>query len=241
VGSRVSLRPSPNGTASEVILLATRSAGKLRELRPLLSESKLHVESLLDAGLEEQEDEQVLEAFDTFEQNALAKARWFSARAGGRVVLADDSGLEVDALDGRPGVQSKRWAGSEAANGQSLDAINNAHLLSELNVAEAKGRTGRFARFVCAAACAWSGGSFVVRGVAEGRILNVPTGEYGFGYDPLFWSSDLQLAFGEVPKSVKEVVSHRGRAFRTLVALMRSDKSLSAKLFGAVDPAMEAG
>src|ERR1700748_2305810 len=113
------------------MLLATRSAGKIRELRPLLLARGVGVISLDDAGIEESDAEDALEVYATFEENALAKARYF-ARLSGRPTLADDSGLAVDALDGRPGVLSKRWSGRIDLSGQALDDENNRLLLEAL-------------------------------------------------------------------------------------------------------------
>lgn len=222
---------------SEVVLLATRNAGKLRELLPLLTAAGIHAETLADAGIAETPDEAELENFDTFEENALAKARWFSTRAGGRVVLADDSGLVVTALDGRPGVRSKRWAGHGALDGQALDDANNAHLLTELVRARTLGRTDRTASFVCAAACAWGDGcALVAVGSTAGSILTTPSGDGGFGYDPYFWCGDLGAAFASVTREAKQSVSHRGRAFRRLVEMLADEPRVRRKLFGPVDP-----
>ncbi len=218
------------------MVLATRSAGKLRELLPLLAEAGLRAVSLSDVGLEELAEEDSLEEFDTFEENALAKARYFSERSGGRVVLADDSGLEVDALDGAPGVRSKRWGGFEALDGAALDAANNTHLLRSLEIASLSGRSERSARYVCAAACVWPGGSLVFRGATSGEILDHPEGSGGFGYDPLFRSDELAKTFGSASRDEKASVSHRGRAFGALVVAMGAENSLRTKLICPVDP-----
>jgi len=221
---------------SEIVLLATRNAGKLRELLPMLVAAGIRAETLADAGIPETVDEEGLESFDTFEQNALAKARWFSAHANGRVVLADDSGLVVAALDGRPGVRSKRWAGQPALEGRALDDANNAHLLAELDRASSVGSVGRSARYTCAAACAWGDSSMVAIGETPGHIVSSPSGTAGFGYDPYFWSDDLGAVFADVSREAKQSVSHRGRAFRQLLESMSSDPGLKRKLFGPVDP-----
>lgn len=222
---------------SDVVLLATRNAGKLRELLPMLTAAGIRAETLADAGIAESPDEDELEKFDSFEENALAKARWFSTITGGRIVLADDSGLVVGALDGRPGVRSKRWAGHTLLSGQALDQANNAHLLSELDRVGAVGLRERSASYVCAAACAWSDGSLVAIGRTDGHILITPAGDGGFGYDPYFWSDDLRAPFAEVSREAKQSVSHRGRAFRRLLDAMASEDGMRRKLFGPVDPA----
>lgn len=194
------------------LLLATRSAGKLRELRPMFAAAGLAVESLEEFGVVEHPDEDGVEAFDTFEENALAKARYFHGRTG-LPVVADDSGLAVDALGGAPGVRSKRWSGRIDLSGQALDDANNAKLLARL-----RDEPQRSARYVCAAAFTDGERDIVVRGVTEGAILDEARGEGGFGYDPYFWSNELGVTFGEASREAKEVVSHRGRAFRALLA-----------------------
>lgn len=222
-------------------LLATRSAGKIRELVPLLEEFGLTVSSLSEFGLPEEAHEDALEVFDTFEANALAKARWFHARSGGLPTLADDSGLTVDALDGAPGVRSKRWGGFSTLSGRALDDANNGHLLQALRTAEAGGQSSRVASYVCAAACVWSGGEMVALGRTPGRIVQVADGVGGFGYDPYFLSDELGVTFASVSDAAKSAVSHRGRAFRSLLAALRSDSANETKLIGPVDPAHEAG
>jgi len=198
------------------LLLATRSAGKVRELLALSEAFGWAVETLADAGVTEDAAEDALEDADTFEGNALAKARWFAARTQ-RVVLADDSGLAVDALSGRPGVHSKRWSGRDDLSGVLLDAENITLLQRELTAAADRGVRSRRARYVCAAACVWPGGDVVVRGETEGLILAHPRGEGGFGYDPVFFSDDLGCTFAEASLAQKAEVSHRGRAFRQLL------------------------
>jgi len=202
------------GNAGRELVLATRSAGKLRELEPLLAQHGWTAVTLETLGVPVTADEDDLEAFATFEENALAKARHF-ATVTGRVVVADDSGLTVEALDGRPGVHSKRWSGSQL-EGAALDAFNNAFLQERLAEAEQRGRVSREAAYVCAAACVWPGGERCVLGETRGRLLREPRGSGGFGYDPYFHSHDLQATFAEVDRDRKAVVSHRGRAFRAL-------------------------
>lgn len=196
-----------------VVLLATRSAGKMREIEPMFRTAGFTLVSLDERGLEELDDEAALEAFTTFEANALAKARYFFARSGGLPTVADDSGLEVDVLSGRPGVLSKRWSGRTDLRGTDLDDANNAALLDAVREYEAPA-----ARYVCAAAYVSRGAELVARGETTGHILRNPRGEGGFGYDPLFFSSELGRTFGESSPSEKERVSHRGRAFRALIA-----------------------
>lgn len=164
------------------------------------------------AGLAiEDPKEDTLEVHDTFEANARAKAAWFSARLPGRIVIADDSGLEVLALGGAPGVRSKRWTGSPAT-GAALYAENNAALLTAL-----QGIADRRARFVCVMVARRGDQEWIGRGHCEGRILEAPAGAEGFGYDPLFWSEELGAAFGTVGREAKGRVSHRARAFAALL------------------------
>jgi len=200
-------------------LLATRSAGKLRELRPFFAESGFEVIDLNEAGLPERAEEHSLEAFATFEENALAKARCFFERSGGMTTIADDSGLEVEALGGAPGVLSKRWSGRADLTGPELDSANNAHLLEAL-----AGELNRRARYVCVAALVARSTEVVERGVATGMILDRPRGEAGFGYDPYFFSDELHATFAEVDRQTKERVSHRGRAFRALLDALPNER-----------------
>lgn len=201
------------------ILVATRSTGKLRELIPMLTASHWFAFTLDQLGIAESPAEDAVEAFETFEENALAKARYFAALAPGMAVLADDSGLAVDALGGAPGVRSKRWSES-GLSGQANDDANNAKLLASL----ADPTLPRTARYVCVAAMAWSesaslrGGELIARGECRGVIAREPRGANGFGYDPYFVSDELRVAFGEAPTPAKEAISHRGRAVRAALA-----------------------
>jgi len=142
----------------------------------------------------------------TFEENAILKARYYGQHAPG-LLFADDSGLEVDALDGQPGVISARYAGPGAT-----DAVNNALLLGNLC-----GREDRSARFVCVIALANRGELIrTFRGVVEGEMLDAPRGAEGFGYDPLFYFPPYGRSFGEVSVDEKMAVSHRGKALTAL-------------------------
>ena len=197
---------------SEPYLLATRSLGKLSELRPMFSAAGLDVIDLDAAGIAESADEAGLEEFETFEENALSKAKYFRARSG-LVTIADDSGLEVQALGGAPGVRTKRWSGRTDLEGRALDVANNEFLLRKL-----ESSADRRARYVCVAALVDGSGDRTFRGETEGEILDAPRGDGGFGYDPLFLSSDLGITFAEAERAVKERSSHRGRAFSQLIA-----------------------
>ena len=168
---------------------------------------------LNEAGVPFDPDEEHLEPHDTFEENALSKARFFHARSG-LATVADDSGLEVDALGGAPGVRSKRFSPGVEAQGHELDAANNRHLLTLL---QGRADEARTARFVCVAALVDGAAEPVVcRGEAPGVILEGQRGSGGFGYDPLFLDPELRRTFAELTPDEKNQRSHRGRAFRLL-------------------------
>jgi XTP/dITP diphosphohydrolase len=197
-------------------VVATRNAGKLRELRALFADAGLPVIDLTEAGIAALPEEESIEIHDTFEDNALAKARYYARRADGRTVVADDSGLEVDALGGEPGVKSKRWSGRDDLEGAALDAANNALLVERL-----AGSADRRARFVCAAAWCSGSDSLVVRGEVPGTIVVPGRGGEGFGYDPHFQVSEIGRTLGEATVKEKQGVSHRGRAFSALLNALR--------------------
>lgn len=200
------------------LVVATRNTGKVREIREILAGvAGWEVVGLDDLGIPEAPEEDGIEGYETFEENALAKARWFAAKTG-ELALADDSGLCVDALDGAPGVRSRRFAPVDEARGERQDAANNRHLLALLaDVADAQ----RTARYVCAAAAASPDGREVVRtGTCGGVILRAPRGTGGFGYDPLFHVEDEGQTFGELPPERKNALSHRGKAVRALVGAL---------------------
>ena len=206
------------------LILATRNAGKVRELRALFDDAHVDVIGLTDAGIEELAEEEGIEVYDTFEENALAKARYYSARAGGRPVVADDSGLEVLALGGEPGVRSKRWSARGDLDGPALDAANNALLVDRL-----RGVTDRRARFVCVAAWCAGADSFAVRGEVPGSITTAPSGGHGFGYDPYFFVTELGRTLADASIAEKQGVSHRGRAFAALLEALARRGSLSSR------------
>jgi XTP/dITP diphosphohydrolase len=194
------------------VVVATRSSDKLREIRQVLAGyPSVRVVGLEEAGVPGSPEEDGIEAFDTFEENALAKARYFAARIG-RPVLADDSGLVVDVLDGAPGVWSKRFSGRSDLCGEALVQANNAALLKRLSgVPEAE----RTARYVCVVALVLPGSmERFFRGECEGVILPAPHGAGGFGYDPLFYLPGEGHTFGELPPERKNQLSHRGKAVR---------------------------
>jgi XTP/dITP diphosphohydrolase len=185
-------------------------------LRPIFASRGIGVVDLREIGLQETPEEDDLEASPTFEENALAKARWFFQRSG-IATVADDSGLVVRALDGRPGVHSKRWSGRNDLTGQALDDENNRLLLSALAHSN-----DRSASYVCVAAYVDGTAEFVSRGEVHGRIAPIGRGSRGFGYDPYFIADELGRTFGEATREAKELISHRGRAFRALISTLES-------------------
>jgi XTP/dITP diphosphohydrolase len=195
----------------ERLLIATTNAGKLREIRELLADLPLTVIALSPDFDQLPVPE---ETGHTFAENARLKARYY-ADATGLVTVAEDSGLEVDALDGRPGVLSARYPGATYE-----ERFRN--LYAELS---ARGATGSTARFVCALALAAPGQSammFEARGVVEGEIAPAPRGEGGFGYDPILYYPAFGRTLGEVTSAEKLQVSHRGAAFRQLMTFLQA-------------------
>jgi XTP/dITP diphosphohydrolase len=184
-----------------IIVIATRNKGKVEELRALLGDLPVEVRAAGDyEGLGEVEEDA-----ESFEGNALKKAHAV-ARFTGEAALADDSGLEVDALDGAPGVHSARYAGPDG------DAeANRQRLLSALRDA-----VDRRARFRCALAFVDGVNEWVFDGSCEGEIINEERGEGGFGYDPVFAPDGYVVTFAEMSRQEKNVISHRGRAMRKL-------------------------
>lgn len=189
----------------EKLIVASKNKGKLREVAEIL-DGIFTVVPMSEMGI----DADIEEDGETFADNALIKARYVY-RQTGLAALADDSGLCVDALGGAPGVYSARYAG-EHGN----DKANNALLLRNL-----EGVRDRTARFVSAVALCSPRGEWVATGETVGRILFGEEGEGGFGYDPLFYSADLQKSFGIATPEEKNGVSHRGRALRALLAQVK--------------------
>lgn len=201
------------------LLVATRNRGKQAEFRRLLLPLDREICFPDDIGLAESSDEDALEVHATFEANARAKAEWFRDRSG-LDTLADDSGLEVDALFGAPGVHSKRFAG-DAGPDESVAERNIAELLQRLRGVPARARSARFRCVLVLAQAGETTPDIVTEGSVEGRILDAPVGDGGFGYDPVFWSADLGKAFGAASAGAKASVSHRGRAVTSLVEALR--------------------
>jgi XTP/dITP diphosphohydrolase len=192
------------------LFLASSNPGKLAEYRALAAATSLAIELALLPDFD------ALPAFEenapTFAENAAGKALHYSRHRNG-LVFADDSGLGVPSLGGAPGVHSARYAGPQATNSQRIEK-----LLREL-----RGRTERAAHFVCAIALAERGRAMaIVTDRVDGEILEAPRGSGGFGYDPVFYFPALQKTFAEIPAEEKNLRSHRGKAFRRLLAALSS-------------------
>ena len=188
----------------EKMIFATGNEGKMREVRMILGDLGAEILSLKEAGIQAEAEENGT----TFEENAVIKAKEIMEKTGA-LVLADDSGLEVDALNGEPGIYSARYMGHETSY-----HIKNKNLIERL-----EGKTGeeRSARFVCAiAACFPDGRVLTTRGTMEGQIGYEEKGENGFGYDPIFYLPEYQCYFGELPLEEKNKLSHRGKALRLM-------------------------
>ena len=202
------------------IILATQNQGKVRELRELLVDEEIEVLSLLDIP----DWEDVVENGVTFPDNAALKAR-VAVRRTGLIALADDSGLEVDALDGAPGVYSARYAGEPKD-----DELNNDKLLHLLETIPEEKRT---ARFRCALVIATPfGEEYLTEGAVEGRILTLRRGSDGFGYDPVFFIPEFARTMAELTLTEKNTVSHRAQAFRKVIPILRDLKDKGNLLQG---------
>ncbi|MBI3975825.1 MAG: RdgB/HAM1 family non-canonical purine NTP pyrophosphatase [Armatimonadetes bacterium] len=191
-----------------VVVLATRNPGKVRELARLLADLPIDLKSLLDFP----QVPPLSEDGATYAENATGKALAV-ARATGLVALADDSGLEVDALDGAPGVHSSRWLGEEAT-----DADRNAAVLARLRGVPPSARMARFRAIVAIAHRDATVRTF--EGVVEGRIADIPAGEHGFGYDPIFLVTEHGRTMAELGPEIKNRISHRARAVRAARAYL---------------------
>ncbi len=191
-------------TSQKAWAIASHNAGKIKEIRELIAPYGLTADGADRLGLPEPEETE-----NTFIGNAKLKAI-AGAKASGRVALADDSGLEVFALDGAPGIYSARWAGEPRNFYAAMDRVR-----AELDAINA---TDRSARFVCALALAHPGGAVrVYEGEVRGRLEFPPRGANGFGYDPIFVPDGHDLTFGEMDPSAKHAMSHRAHAFKLLV------------------------
>lgn len=208
------------------LVLATRSTHKIGEIRKILEVvPDLRILDLTEAGVPYDAREEDLEPYDTFEKNAASKASYFQGITG-LPTVADDSGIEIDLLDGAPGVRSKRFAPDQGFEDLALDQANNQHLIALLGDAPLGERT---ARYVCVAVLDRGDPRDVtmVRGEAPGLILTAPRGTGGFGYDPLFLDEELGKTFAEIAPGKKNARSHRGKAFRALAARLMAAPPVS--------------
>ena len=200
------------------IIFATGNAGKMKEVREILADLPAQVLSMKEAGI----DTDIVEDGTSFEENAVIKARAVAGALGERekaVVLADDSGLEIDWLDGEPGIYSARYMGEDTSY-----RIKNANLIARLDGVPPEKRT---ARFVCAIAAVLPDGEVLTtRGVIEGKIGYEERGANGFGYDPIFYLPEMSRPTAELTPAEKNAVSHRGNA------LMAMKKELSERMQG---------
>lgn len=194
------------------IIVATGNEGKMVEIRQILQGEDITFSSLKDENLQ---DVEIVEDGDTFEENAVIKARAISDLTG-QMVLADDSGLEVDALDKAPGVYSARYLGEDTPY-----TVKNNHIIDLLKDVEGDRRS---ARFVCVIACAFSDGRTITsRGVIEGQIGYEEKGENGFGYDPIFYVPEFGCTTAELTPEEKNKVSHRGRALTAMYGRLKEE------------------
>ena len=184
------------------LIVASKNKGKLKEIKEILSDMPIKVISMDEAGV----DIEIEETGMTFEENALIKAKAVFDVTG-NIILADDSGLEVDCLNGAPGIYSARFAGDNASDNDNL--VKLLGMLKDIPMEK------REARFVCAVAAILENGSyFTVRGTCEGYITDTPNGENGFGYDPVFLVPRFQKTMAELDEELKNEISHRGNALK---------------------------
>ena len=192
------------------VLIATSNPGKLRDFAGAAAVHGIEISGIANFS----SLPLVVEDGKTFEENSRKKAEEYSRYVPGEIVLADDSGIEIDALGGAPGVHSARYAADEPhlADANTDDDLNNARVIRELKGLPPEKRTGRF---VCVLVAARDGKILATfRGTAEGKILEAPRGTNGFGYDPLFYFPQIQKTFAELSAEEKSKYSHRGAAFR---------------------------
>lgn len=196
------------------LIFATGNEHKMVEIREILGELPVEILSMKDVGIKAD----IVENGNTFEENALIKAKEVCKLAG-EMVLADDSGLEIDYLNGEPGIYSARYMGEDTSY-----HIKNLNLIDRLEGVPDEKRT---ARFVCAIAAAFPDGrSFVVRGTIEGIIGYEERGTNGFGYDPIFYLPERGVSTAEIPPEEKNSISHRGNALRKMKELLEREELL---------------
>lgn len=194
------------------MIFATGNQGKIKEIKAILGDIGEEIISMKEAGI----DIDIVEDGNSFEENAIIKARAVMERTG-QLVLADDSGLEVDALGGEPGIYSARYLGE----GTSYE-IKNRNIIERLEGVEGEARS---ARFVCVIAAAFPDGEIVTtRGTIEGVIAKEPAGENGFGYDPIVYVPEYKMTTGQMEPEAKNAISHRGKALCAMKKILEDRK-----------------
>lgn len=200
------------------IIFATGNAGKMKEIRMILADLGMGILSMKEAGI----NIDIAEDGATYEENALIKARAVAAYAASDIVLADDSGLEIDYLNKEPGVYSARYMGEDTPY-----SVKNANLISRLEGVPDEKRT---ARFVCAIAAVLPGGrEMTTRATIEGRIGYEEKGEGGFGYDPIFYVPQLKKTTAELTGEEKNLVSHRGKALQLMKEELKKNEGIDCQ------------
>ena len=199
------------------IIFATGNKDKMAEIREIMSDLNIEVASMKEEGIESDPEENGI----SFEENALIKARAVAKITKEKgieaIVLSDDSGLEVDCLGGEPGIYSARYLGRETPYSEK-----NRYIIDKVNATGDKERT---ARFVCAVAAVFPDMTEeVVRGTIEGTVAFTPSGNQGFGYDPIFWVPELSCTTADLSNEEKNKISHRGRALRMMKEVLENRK-----------------
>ncbi len=194
------------------MIFATGNQGKIKEIKAILGDIGEEIISMKEAGI----DIDIVEDGKTFEENAIIKAKAVMERTG-QLVLADDSGLEVDALGGEPGIYSARYMGEDTSY-----EIKNRNIIERLEGVEGDARS---ARFVCVIAAAFPDGETVTtRGTIEGVIAKEPAGENGFGYDPIVYVPEYKMTTGQMEPEAKNAISHRGKALCAMKKILEDRK-----------------
>lgn len=192
------------------IVFATHNDGKMKEIREILKDLDIELYSLKDMGI----NTEIEETGKSFEENAIIKARTICEMTG-EIVLADDSGLEVDYLDKAPGIYSARFMGENTPY-----SIKNQYIIDRLKDAKKEQRS---ARFVCVIACAFPDGNIITKaGVIEGYIAEKISGTNGFGYDPIFYVPEYNCTTAEMPSELKNQISHRGKALKAMKEVLKT-------------------
>jgi len=197
----------------KTIIVATRNEDKMKEIREILAGDGIEYISLNNTDMP---DIEIIEDGTTFEENAIIKAETIS-KATGQMVLADDSGLEVDYLGKEPGVYSARYLGEDTPY-----TVKNNYIIDQLKDAKEEERS---ARFVCVAACAFPDGrTITTRGTIEGQIAYAGSGKNGFGYDPIFYLPERGCTTAQLEPEEKNKISHRGKALRKMYEMLKKEK-----------------